>query len=139
MTVGLSHPEASKATQRGMAQVTSQTQHAPTGQVAHIITNLYNLLGQLESTVSDSKMLSYQYDDAGRRTRITWPDGYYAGYDYDVMGRMTTVKENGAATLATYHYDTAGRRDSLTLGNIRRACQRPINRCDLALCGPREC
>ena len=47
-----------------------------------------------------------QYDAAGRRTRLTWSDGFYVSYDYDVLGRMTKVRENGAVqgtgVLASY-------------------------------------
>lgn len=59
---------------------------------------------------------SYQYDLAGQRTRITWPDAYYATYAYDLTGAMTVVGEAGGP-LATYVYDDRGRRTSLTRAN----------------------
>lgn len=68
--------------------------------------------------------ISYQYDAADRRTRITYPGGtsLYAGYIYDVAGNITHIRENGATAtagnaLATYAYDDLGRRTSLTRGN----------------------
>jgi RHS repeat-associated protein len=77
----------------------------------------YDALGRLTSRVEPYATLSYQYDAAGRRTRVTWPDGLYISYNYDPLNEMTTVLENGTTTLATYGYDDLGRRTSLTRGN----------------------
>ena len=38
-------------------------------------------------------------------------------YPYDNMNRVSTIRENNSATLASYAYDVSGRRASLTLGN----------------------
>jgi YD repeat-containing protein len=58
---------------------------------------------------------------AGDRVRVTWPDGFYAGYVYDAMNRIAAVNENGATSgvgvLASYGYDNLGRRVSLSRGN----------------------
>ena len=48
---------------------------------------------------------------------MTWSDGFYATYDYDITGNMTAVRENGTTELASYGYDDLGRRTSLTRGN----------------------
>jgi|CXWL01.1.fsa_nt_gi RHS repeat-associated protein len=68
-----------------------------------------------------TQVLGYQYDLAGRRTRVTWPDGFYALYDVDVTGAVTAIRENGAASgvgvLASYAYDDYGRRTSVARGN----------------------
>lgn len=65
--------------------------------------------------------LTSQYDPAGRRTRLTWPDGYYAAYDFDLYSGLTAVRENGATSgagvLATYAYDDLGRPTAVTRGN----------------------
>jgi YD repeat-containing protein len=65
--------------------------------------------------------VAYQYDLASRRTRITWPDAFYAAYEYDVAGALVAVRENGATSgpgvLAFYAYDDRGRRASVTRGN----------------------
>jgi YD repeat-containing protein len=58
-----------------------------------------------------------QYDPAGRRTRITHPDGFYVTQDYLVTGEMTAIRENGSFVLAAFGYDRLGRRERLTLGN----------------------
>jgi YD repeat-containing protein len=70
---------------------------------------------------SVGKTLSYQYGAAGNRTRVTWPDtganALYVQYVYDVLNRVTQVEENGATSgprlLASYAYDSLGRRSSL--------------------------
>jgi RHS repeat-associated protein len=77
----------------------------------------YDALGRLTSRAQPYTTLTYQYDAAGRRTRLTWPDGLYISYNYDLLNEMTTVLENGTTTLATYGYDDLGRRTSLTRGN----------------------
>jgi RHS repeat-associated protein len=64
---------------------------------------------------------SSQYDVAGRRTRLTWNDGYYVTYDYDNVGEMAAIRENGATSgvgvLATFSYDDLGQRLTLARGN----------------------
>ena len=75
---------------------------------------------QLTETGALGTMAS-QYDAAGRRTRLTWPDGYYATYDWDLYSSLTAVRENGATSgagvLATYAYDDLGRRTGVARGN----------------------
>ncbi|MEA3015887.1 MAG: hypothetical protein QOI38_609, partial [Sphingomonadales bacterium] len=70
---------------------------------------------------------TYRYDAAGRRTRMTWRDGFFVVYDYNVTGEMTQIRErngttddpvtSGVGVLATFGYDSRGRRISLTRGN----------------------
>jgi RHS repeat-associated protein len=82
------------------------------------ITNTYDGFGQLVSTTNDMGFapltLAYQYDVGGNRIRITHPDGTYFTYDYDALDRVTTIKANGAATIATIAYDNQGRRSGDT-------------------------
>jgi RHS repeat-associated protein len=72
-------------------------------------------------TINFNGTVSYEYDLAGRRTKLSWPNGQYVTYDYLVTGEMAVIRENGATSgigvLATYAYDDLGRRTSLTLGN----------------------
>ena len=81
----------------------------------------YDALGRKTSESNYYYGLTSQYDAAGRRTRLTWNDGFYVTYDYDVTGNMTAIRENGAASgagvLAIYLYDDLGRRASVTRGN----------------------
>jgi len=64
---------------------------------------------------------TFDYDLAGRRTRMTWRDGFYVDYDYFVTGETAAIRENGATSgvgvLATFGYDDLGRRTSLLRGN----------------------
>ncbi|MHA6720203.1 RHS repeat-associated core domain-containing protein [Sphingomonas sp. RS6] len=80
----------------------------------------YDALGR-RKTQSDSwygyGSTSYQYDVAGRRTRLTWADGFFVTYDYNNVGAMTAIKENGSFVLASFGYDSLGRRTSLSRGN----------------------
>lgn len=85
------------------------------------VTLAYDALGRLLSEGQPFGNAAFQYDSAGRLTRITWGDGFYVTYDYDVAGNVTAIRENGVASgvgvLATYGYDDLGRRTSITRGN----------------------
>ncbi len=65
-----------------------------------------------------TKQVSYQYDAASNRTRITWPDNYYVTYSYDALNRMSGASETTiggtTTTIATYTYDPLSRRTGLT-------------------------
>jgi RHS repeat-associated protein len=68
--------------------------------------------------VGGNLKLSYQYDAAGNRTRIIWPDTtFYVTTSYDALNRPTGIKELGTTDLATYAYDDLSRRATVTLGN----------------------
>jgi RHS repeat-associated protein len=99
-----------------------QTQvQSPGNGVTHTFT--YDGLGRLTGETQPYGASAYQYDIAGRRTRLTWPeaDNFYVTYDYDTVGNMLAIRERGAASgigvLATYSYDNLGRRTSLLRGN----------------------
>ena len=89
-----------------------------TSQSGNALTTVYDALSRVTS-VSSSVLgaVSYQYDAAGRRTQLTYPDGFYVTYGYDNTSALTGVYENGSGTLATLAYDNLGRRTSLTRGN----------------------
>jgi len=73
------------------------------------------------STIGVSRALTFAYDIASNRTRITYPDGFFAQYEYDGLNRVDRIAENGvfsgASLLADYTYDTLSRRDFLARGN----------------------
>jgi len=103
----------------------------------------YDALNRLTGATASGRTLSYQYDLAGNRTRVTWPDAapnaLYAAYVYDLLNRATAVEENGATSgaglLASFAYDNLGRRTTLTRGNglstaYGGACPRADHRSD---------
>jgi RHS repeat-associated protein len=88
---------------------------------AQSLTFGYDALGRLRTQQGPHGTLTSDYDPAGRRTQLTWPDAFYVTYDYLVTGELTAVREYGAGSgpglLATYLYDNLGRRTTLTRGN----------------------
>ncbi|MBI1291991.1 hypothetical protein GC173_12235 [bacterium] len=74
----------------------------------------YDTAGRLTSETSFGRALSFQYDLASNRTRITWPDANYVQYIYDNLDRMDQVRENGTPLglpqLANYDFDSLSRR-----------------------------
>ncbi|MBA3512325.1 RHS repeat-associated core domain-containing protein [Sphingomonas sp.] len=81
----------------------------------------YDALGRNLTQVGPHGTVGSQWDLAGRRTRLTWPDSFYVDYDHLVTGEMTRIRENGAASgsgvLATFAYDDLGRTTSIARGN----------------------
>ena len=62
--------------------------------------------------------MSYQYNEAGGRTRTTWPDGYHVAYGFDALNRMSSATENGSVALASYTLDALSRRTLLQMGGV---------------------
>ena len=77
----------------------------------------WDALSRKTSETSYGHTLSSQYDAAGNRTRLTYPDSNYIDYSYDLLGRMYQVKENGSTVLAQYAYDDLGRTTGITRSN----------------------
>jgi len=101
-----------------LGRTTSIGENTPAGVV---VSNTYDVWGRPLTEVAYGRSLSYTHDEAGNRTRMTWPDGNYVDYTFDVMNRMDQVRENGAQAglglLADYAYDAIGRRTTLSRGN----------------------
>jgi RHS repeat-associated protein len=60
------------------------------------------------------------YDNANRRTGLTYPNGTSTAYAYDDASRLTTINHMGPSGIIealTYQYDAAGNRTSLTRNN----------------------
>ncbi len=82
----------------------------------------YDALGRLKTQTDSHGTITAAFDAAGRRTALVYPGGdLTVNYDYDATGNMTAIRENGASSgggvLATYAYDSLGRRQSVTFGN----------------------
>ncbi|MGB3927811.1 MAG: RHS repeat-associated core domain-containing protein [Sphingobium sp.] len=80
----------------------------------------YNPWNQPLSETGALGTVSWEYDLAGRRTRLIYPDGQYLRYDYDRVDRVKYVRENGSvattARIAAFTYDDLGRRTELQRG-----------------------
>lgn len=85
--------------------------------VSTTITRSYDSLSRLTSEAEPFGTMSYQYDPAGRRTRVTWWDGFYVTYDYLTTGDLVTVKENGVSALSTFAYDDSAHVTAATRSN----------------------
>jgi RHS repeat-associated protein len=103
------------------------------------VTNTFDALDRLTSTNTNmggtTRTLGYQYDLTGNRIRITHPDSAFFTYNYDLLGRVTLVRESGVnwlngfsftdkglvsdqsyggAFLSSYGYDVPGRLNAMT-------------------------
>ena len=86
---------------------------------ADTVAYVFDNAGRLTNTTSAGRTLSYQYDGAGNRTRITWPDAtpFFVSTSFDALNRPIALQENGSLNLASYQYDDLSRRTLITLGN----------------------
>ena len=86
-----------------------------------MITYDWDALGRLKSeatTISGQSLtVSYLYDTAGRRIRMTYPDEFYITYKYWGAGGLKYIKENDTNIIASYEYDAYSRGKKLTFGN----------------------
>ncbi|MFA4940763.1 RHS repeat-associated core domain-containing protein [Brevundimonas sp.] len=102
---------------------------APAG--TNDIAFIYDLLGRTLTTTAGGQTLGdtwdalsrqtsasgplgtvgYGYDLAGRRTSMSWPDGFWVAYDYNLANELTAIRENGAPdwNLTSWAYDNLGR------------------------------
>lgn len=89
------------------------------------VTNTFDALGRVTSSTTDvggtARPLFYQYDLAGRRTRLTFWDNNYFVYDRLITGEIDKVRANGASdgagVLVRYGYDDLRRRRTANQSN----------------------
>lgn len=101
----------------GLGQVTARTVDGSrftydsfgrvlTANVAGVaLTNTYDSRGNLLSQTGPLGMVSYEYDAADRRTKMTWPDGFYVTYEHDDASRLKFIRENGVLALVAFAWD----------------------------------
>ncbi|MBY0545918.1 MAG: hypothetical protein K2W95_01375 [Candidatus Obscuribacterales bacterium] len=79
------------------------------------------LISQSSPTGEDPpayREVAYELDKNGNRTRLTWPDFYYAEYFFDELNRLEDIKLNGSSSAAIHFaYDNLSRREALTYIN----------------------
>jgi RHS repeat-associated protein len=84
---------------------------------AGVVTSFDNagrLSSSTDTTGGSALQLSYLYDAASNRIRVTHPDAQYFTYDYDALNRVAAIKENGSTALVTLAYFNTGERQSLS-------------------------
>jgi RHS repeat-associated protein len=82
---------------------------------------IYDAWGGVRFETAYGRVIESEFDSAGNRRIMKWPDLNYIEFTYDEVNRMDQVRENGATSgaglLADYAYDFLGRRSTLTRGN----------------------
>ena len=63
-----------------------------------------------------SRALASDYNASNGDTQLTYPGGVYFLNKHDGAGRLTSILENGATTVANFNYDELGRRADTSLG-----------------------
>lgn len=91
-------------------------------QGTHSLSFVQDALGRLTSQTGPQGTVGYTYDAASRRLTMSYPGATLTiNYDYDTVGNVTKIRENGATSgvgvLAAYAYDNLGGASSVTFGN----------------------
>ncbi len=90
--------------------------------LGNTIVSTYDTAGRLSATTRTTPALaartvSYQYDAASNRTRLTWPDGYYVQYAFDALKPHEHGERERRHDARHYGYDPLSRRTGLAYGN----------------------
>ncbi len=85
-----------------------------------VLTFTHNPDFQVEETSQDGRIVRYEYNALGRRTKMTWPDNFFVTYEYNAAGQMTRIRDQAGNVVIEYEYDGAGRRSRSTAGNSTR-------------------
>jgi RHS repeat-associated protein len=81
------------------------------------IEQTYDGLGRAASRTVLGRTLLYQSDAAGRRTRLTYPDGFYVDYGYSTTGELLTIQDAQGQVLVSYDFDAYNNPVGLSRGN----------------------
>ncbi|HYH98779.1 RHS repeat-associated core domain-containing protein [Hyalangium sp.] len=107
---------------------TVETKLTETGLVQQTTVRTYDRLDRLESTLLPSnKLLSFAYDAAGQRKRITDSDNISTLYEYDALSRLSTTTIPEGTTSFTYWPDSLPKATALPNGVTERRCYDDAN------------
>ena len=71
-------------------------------------------IGRLKAIIDSNNTFAYQYDSAGRRIKLSYPNGTTANYAYDSSGRLTSLvhKTSDGSIISSFSYalDKVGNR-----------------------------
>ncbi len=84
------------------------------------MTYTYDKNSRLKTVTQGSQTVTVAYDNAGRRTSLTYPNGVVTSYGYDNANRLLNLDHIKAPTTIealTYQNDAAGNRIKLTRAN----------------------
>jgi RHS repeat-associated protein len=86
-----------------------------------VMTQQYDALGRMTWEDGGVGKVRYEYDAAGRRTKLSWPDTtFFITYEYDDGGALKAVRRAGglsaADKIADFTYDDLGRRLTISRG-----------------------
>ena len=94
------------------------TQTRATGQTD--VTYTYDKNSRLKTVTQGTQTVTLAYDNAGRRTSLTYPNGVVTSYGYDNANRLLTldhIKTPTTIEALTYQNDASGNRTKLTRTN----------------------
>ncbi|WP_242393891.1 RHS repeat-associated core domain-containing protein [Anaeromyxobacter oryzisoli] len=87
----------------GAVEHRREEKHTAAGVVTETTDRVFDGLDRLRSeTRYDGKVVGYEYDAKGNRTRVTDPDGVETSYTYDALDRLATATT--PAGVASYGY-----------------------------------
>lgn len=87
----------------------------------------YDGLGRVTATKdTNGRIVSYLYNSASAKTRVTYPDASFVDYGsalsgfnkLDALNRVTDPKHSSGSTLYTLRYDSLGRRIAMSRGPL---------------------
>ena len=81
------------------------------------VTYLYYSNGKQKSATTENKVVSMEYDQAGRRTKLTDPSAGITNYTYDAYDRLLT-KTDARGYTTTNTYNSRGQLTNSTTGTI---------------------
>ncbi len=85
----------------------------PSSVISHQYDALNRIFQTTQTLTPNPYTLNYQYDKAGNRTQVTYPDGTVYHYSYDAADRMDKIQDSTLKTLVDYDYHAERRLRSL--------------------------